>query len=197
MNIKEKLDQGYIHARTIIEVLGKPKEHVEKAMRHYIEQIKKVKGIELMKQDIVDAKQQKDSNLWATFAELEVLFKNIGLLASFCFNFMPSSIEILAPENMNLKNRELAAIINDLQAKLHLLNTAVKNLRSENDVCKRNIQTILGNYVSLLLFKSGKTLPQLSKLTGLSEANMELFLKNMIKQQKIKKEGDKYLLQKK
>jgi len=195
MDLKEKLAQGYIHARAIVEVIGKPKEHVEQALNTYLEKLGKAEDLEVLKKDIADAKQHQE--YWATFAELEIIFKDMNILAQFCFEFMPSSIEIIAPEQMTVQNRQLTIILNNLQAKLHNVHAAAKHLQNENTVCKRNIQNILNNYISILLLKSEKTIKQLSKLTGLSEKNIEVVLNNLITQGKIKKQGDIYSLNKK
>ena len=41
--IRQKISEGYIHIRAIIEVLGKPKDYVEKSLTEYLEKIKKEK----------------------------------------------------------------------------------------------------------------------------------------------------------
>ena len=43
----EQITEDGVKARTIIEVLGKPKEHVETAIRGYIDKIKKDRGLEI------------------------------------------------------------------------------------------------------------------------------------------------------
>ena len=42
MDVKEKLDEGYIQSRVVVEVIGKPKEHVEKTMQEYVDKIKRI-----------------------------------------------------------------------------------------------------------------------------------------------------------
>jgi hypothetical protein len=197
MDIREKLEQGYIHTRTIIEVVGRPKEHVENSLKEYLGKLKQLKELEVLKQDIADINHLEKENLWTVFAELEIMFKDMISLTQFCFDFMPSSIEILAPEQIAFQNRELAIVLNNLQGKLHNLHAASKHLLNENVICKKNIQVILSNFVSILLLKSGKTLEQLSKPTGLPPDKTEILLETMIKQGRIKKEGDLYTLIKK
>jgi hypothetical protein len=193
MDVQEKLEKGHIHARTILEVVGTPKEHVEASIRTYIEQIKKPEEMEVLKEDIADA-AEKDDGTWVTFAELEILFADITALTQFCFIFMPSSIEILAPEKISLENRDLSAVMNDLQAKLHILHATAESLRRQGEVYKTSIHTIMQNFISILLYNSGKTKTQLSKLTGLSEENLNIVLEGMAKKGQIKKEGDAYIL---
>ena len=192
MDVQEKIDKGYIHTRIITEVLGKPEGHVRESLVTYVKKIKKINGLEVLKENIAKPKKKKDE-LWSAFAELEILFKNTAILTNFCFLFMPSSIEIIAPEKISFRNNELAAVLNDLQAKLHTLHATTRKLQNENALCKKNIQTIVSNFISILLLKSGKTQQQLSKLTGLSENNIIIALRNMMKKGIVKKEGDNYL----
>ena len=39
--IKQKIEEGWIHCIFIIEMLGKPKEHLEKTLKGYISALKK------------------------------------------------------------------------------------------------------------------------------------------------------------
>ena len=61
INIKEKVDKGYVHARVILEMLGAPKEHIEQTLHDYIEDIKYAKEIGLT--DIYIPEWLKDMSL--------------------------------------------------------------------------------------------------------------------------------------
>src|SRR3989344_862584 len=114
----QKLEKGMILSRFIIEMLGAPKEHVEKTMRDYIESLKGDKEIEIVKVNIADAEKQ-DNNFFSTYTEIEVWMKNIDKLVGFCFDALPSSVEIIEPETLRFSGSQLAGLLNDLQAKLH------------------------------------------------------------------------------
>ncbi|MEM3127156.1 MAG: hypothetical protein QW331_03765, partial [Candidatus Woesearchaeota archaeon] len=117
MDIKEKLEKGYIHARVIIELMGKPKEHVEKTIKDYIKHISEDQNFEVLNQEIAPLEPKEE--YFVTFAELEILCKDVPSLVGFCFDYMPSSIEIIEPEKINYDRHQLSSIINDLQARLH------------------------------------------------------------------------------
>ena len=140
-------EKNYIRFKTILEILGKPKEHVEESLKKYIAKIKEDEELMVIKEYYSDAKEQ--DNMFSVFAELEMLVKTVPKLIGFCFDYMPSSLEILKPESLALKNTQFTGILNDLQAKLHNVDMVAKQLKSENDFLKRNLKTSLKNVISI------------------------------------------------
>ena len=59
---------------TIIEIVGFPKEHIEKTMNSVIEKIKEDKKVKLISHSIREPKEVK--NMWSTFTEFKVEFKD-------------------------------------------------------------------------------------------------------------------------
>jgi inactivated superfamily I helicase len=72
-----------ITARVIIEMLGAPKEYIEKTLKDYIEKLKK-DGIKIIKETIEPA--QKQNELFSTFVELDIEFDKMEDLLGFCFD---------------------------------------------------------------------------------------------------------------
>ena len=64
VNVKEKLDAGYIQCRVIIELVGKPKEHIEKTLRSYVEKIKQNENYDVLEQEYAQAPELKPSASW-------------------------------------------------------------------------------------------------------------------------------------
>ena len=87
----EEEKENIIRCVAIIEVLGKPKEHVEKSMNMYLEKLKKEDYLSILKEEVAEVKKLED-NMFSTFAEMELLIKGPINLISFCFDYMPSSI---------------------------------------------------------------------------------------------------------
>jgi len=186
-------EKHYIRTRAIIEILGKPKDHVEETLKNYTEKIKEDGNLMALKTDFAEAKLQKE-DVWSAFAELELVFKNLPSLIGFCFDYMPSSVEIIKPEKLALTNLELADITNDLQARLHHVDMSVKELTMENNFLKKNLKISLQNTILILLKINKLTKEQISIYTGISLGEIEPFLDEMAKQEQIKKEGEIYLL---
>lgn len=200
MNDSERLEKGQVHFRAIIEVAGRPKEHVEETIRNNVEKIKKQEDMDVMKEDFAEIKKQEDQKdqgeLWSTFVELELWIKDLPSLFDFCFDYMPSSVDVIEPKELHLKEREVSGLLNDLQANLHKMNILVKNITNENLFLKKNANNLLQNIIFVLTLKQGKTVEQLSKVTGFEPDNLKNFLERLVKKEKLVKEGDEYLLKK-
>ena len=189
--IKEKLEKGYIQSRVIIEIVGKPKEHVEKAIADLLGHMRKNKDVIILSEHMEEAKEH-EGEMWSTFAEIEVLIENIPKLVGFCFDYMPSSVEIMEPEDFKLKGRDMASFINEMQAKLHNLGIVIKRLKNENLFLKKNSSNLLLNYLTILLVNKKRTLEELSKLTTISKEELKPFLDKLIETGKIKEEDGAY-----
>ncbi len=192
--IKEKVAEGRILARAIIEILGKPKEHVEKALRVVIGKIKEQKGIKIVEEKLFNAEKQEE--MFSTFAELGILFENMETLVGFCFDFMPSSVEILDPEKLSFKSNNFAGLINDLLARLHQINLKVVQNNSEKKLLKKNMLNMLKNTVVILLSIKTMPLEQLSKSSGIIEKDLKPLLDSMVKEKTIDLKEGVYSLKK-
>ena len=198
MTEEEQGQHAHIRCRTIIEVLGKPKEHVEKAIKEYTEHIKKDSELVMINEEYSETKEQ--GNLWSQFVELDLVIKGTPKLIGFCFEYMPSSMEIMKPEHLILSNHELASFLNDLQARLHGVDRIVKELKAENDILKTNMNALVQNSILRILevasLSEAKSISigQISKFTGIDTEGLEIFMEKLLKENKVKKEDELYSL---
>jgi|SRR3989338_1715832 len=200
MNLKEKIEQGYVLSRIIIEVMGSPKDYVEKTLRLAVDNIKQKqkeiserpgqKDIEILKEEFFPAEEKE--KMFSSFAELEILFRNTFELVNFCFEYTPSSIEILEPGNLNYKSRDFSNALNDLLGKIHNNAMVIKNYAAENTLLKKNASTLLQNIAVLSLKERDKNLNELSKDIGISEEKLKNILEDFMENNIILKKGDKY-----
>lgn len=183
---------AHIRCRTIIEVLGKPKEHVDNAIKQYIGHIKEDSELVILREEYSETTEQGE--LWSKFVELDLVIKGTTKLIGFCFEYMPSSIEVEKPEQLKLESHELSGILNDLQARLHSVDRIVKEFKGENEFLRGNMNALLHNAVLICLRVSKLTLEQLSQVTGVDIKEIEIFVEKLLKENKIKKENDLYML---
>lgn len=189
--IKKKIDEGWLHTRLIVEMLGKPKEHLEQTMKQYIEKLKDDKDLILVKEEYSEPEDKE--GMFAEFVELEMLFRSIEVLTSFCFDYMPSSVEIIAPEKVSYVTRDVMAFLNDLQARLHTIDMKLKTVLQENTNLTHNAYTLLRNLILLSIRQGDKSVEELSEITGIKSEELIKFLDIFEKEEnKIKKEGGKY-----
>jgi len=192
--IKGKVAEGKILTRVIIEILGKPKEHIEKALRIVVEKIKEQKDIKVVEEKLFDAEKQEE--MFSIFAELGVLFMDIETLVGFCFDFMPSSIEILDPQKLSFDSNDFAGLINDLLTKLHQMTFKVVQNDTEKKVLKKNMLNMLKNTVKILLNIKSMQLEQISKSSGINEKDLKPLLDSMVKENMINLKEEVYSLKK-
>lgn len=192
VNIKEKLNEGWVHSRVIIEVLGKPEEHVDNALHIYTDNIKKDKEIIIISEDYSEIEPQE--SLFSGFVELEILTKNLMKLVWFCYDYLPSSVEIIEPEKISFKNSEFSNYLNELQIRMHNLGEELKVLRQMNKILEANGHNLLRNLVFQCIKDEGKTLSQLSEFTGIGEKDLEPFLNVYIENKGVVKKEGKYSL---
>ena len=131
--------------RAVIEVLGKPKEHVNDSLQNYIKNLKENERYQVTNEEYAEIKKQEEQGMWAAFAELDVKADKIEDLIAFCFDYMPSVIEIIEPKEFNLVDNDLSSFLNDLQARLHHVDMLTKRMKMETDNLKINTSSLLKN----------------------------------------------------
>lgn len=117
-------------ARAVIEVLGRPESHVLEVINKVIEKLKADEGITLIKHEISNPEVIKET-FFASYAEVEIKVLNFSKLLSFCYDYLPTTIEILDSEKIVLSAREFSNGLNDSLYRLHQYNTVVNNLMAK------------------------------------------------------------------
>lgn len=190
-DIKYLTEKGWIQVRTIMEIVGKPKPHVSKTMKEYVETISKNSKIKLLKKDISLPKKHS-GDLYSSFAELDILFDSLNELIYFCFDYMPSSIEIERPEQILYSSKKLTSFINDLQARLHDVDMGSKQLKQQNIKLNENLVKLMKNLI-IVSSVNGKTLEELENISGIQKNSLQKVIDILIKEKKIKKQGKLFM----
>lgn len=181
-----------IIVKVIIEIVGKPKEHVSKSLDIVLDKIKEEKLIKILEKETF--KPKKVESFFSTFAELELQFNSTSKLLDFCFDYMPSSVEITSPDKLSLQSTDLVSVLNDLLSKLHAISNNVANLNAENQLLKRNGEALLKNLITLSLENKILSLEDLSKKIGIVPKQLKPFLDVFIKKGKVEKTKKGYQL---
>lgn len=123
---------GKIQARLIIEILGRPEEHVKSALVGLIEKLSKEKGVKLLEKTINNPRKLEESkDLFTAFADVLVEFDSLPAYMSVLFSYMPSNIEIIHPETLEIKNLDLSEMGNVILQRLHHYDSLVKGIMNE------------------------------------------------------------------
>lgn len=190
MSRSERLEAGQVQVQVIIEVAGKPKEHVESVIKDYIEKLKEDKNYDIT-EDFIDEAIERD-NLFTTYADIKFWAKDIKMLVGFCFDYMPSSVEILEPEEMIINSKVITDMLNDMQARMHHTDILARNLLEEQKSFNHALNILSKNFVMALLTKNGLNLEKLERTTGIKKDIMKGILDKMIEDKKIKEENGIY-----
>jgi len=118
-----------IHASMIIEILGRPPEHIKEALDTLVKKLGTEPGIKVIGSKIHEPTLVGDSkDLYTTFAEVDVEFNSLANYFGVMFAYMPANIEIISPETITLQNLDLNELGNRLLSRLHDYDAVTKKL---------------------------------------------------------------------
>ncbi len=192
INLQEKLDEGYVHVRAIIEMLGKPKEHVHETLKSYIDKLDEVEHYILISEEYSEPEEKE--SMFSIFVEVELLIKGTEQVAWFCFDYLPSSIEIVEPTALNYKSSDFTGFMNDLLARLHQLDMTFKNSGAQINKLNSNSEALMRNFLGYIIKDESKSVEEISTIMGIPEEGMKLVLNRLLGEKYVKKDGEKYLL---
>jgi len=194
---EERLEKGQILCSTIVEILGKPKEHLKKTFDGYLKTIREDADLHVVKMYKAPLKKKDKTDFYTTFAEIELWFRDHRKIIEFCLDYMPSSIEVIEPEHIVYRASDFSDFLTDLQGRLHQLDMAVKTLKAENGLLKKSTYDALKNLIILSTAGGPLTIEKMSKYTGVDAASLKPYLDRLVAEGKINKEGNRYSLKKK
>ncbi len=127
--------------RAIIEILGFPDTHVKEVAEKVIEKLKTEDRISVLKENIHDPKKVKET-FFSCFIEIEMKITDLNKLMGFCFDYLPSSLEILDTEKVTIPVREFHFAMSEMIEKLHQYNITVNNLTATVKNLEKEIKKI-------------------------------------------------------
>lgn len=137
-------DKTEINASMIIEVLGRPPEHLTEVLEKIIERIDNEKNVTITSKRLNAPVPMKDKpDLFTTFAEIEVEVKTIKELAVLLFKYMPAHIDIISPENIKMTNNDVNEIFNELARRLHGYDEVARVMQVEKRILENKLKSLL------------------------------------------------------
>ncbi|MBI5872342.1 hypothetical protein HZB88_04640 [archaeon] len=130
-----------IEARAILEVIGSPKDFVEETLGKVEEKLKETDSIKVLRCEKHNAVQMKNK-FWSAFMEAEIEVENVKKLIGFCYDYMPSTLEIIEPLGFEIDAEEFGSALNDLLARLHQYSKVIKNMQAEIILAKKKLGEI-------------------------------------------------------
>ena len=192
--VSKRVKEGGVLAQVSFEIIGSPKEHVEQTIRDFVANIKKDSQIHFLSEEYGEA-EELDSGLFSTFVDTELLCDELDKFNWLCVNFMPASIEILAPETLKFSDKDLTNWFNDLLAKLHEVSAKYRQLLSNEESYTKNLNAMIHNSV-LLAAETYHTPAKVAEKLGIPEEQVLAFLDSGVKNKKLEKKGNEYFKKK-
>ena len=126
-----------ITAHLILEIMGRPKVHVENVLKDLVAKIESEKGLKLVKKKVheaIELEDEKAKGLFTTFAEIEGVFNDFDTLIRIIFTYMPSNVEIIDPADFKLNCSDINLFMNEVVRKLHYYDNLAKTLTFQNNI---------------------------------------------------------------
>lgn len=130
---KKDLETHGIKAVLILEVLGRPPEHLTETLNKLADEMDKEKGVKVLSKKInepVALKERKE--FFSSFAEVEVEVEDILYLAVLMFKYMPAHVEVVEPELIALTNNGWSDIFSELTRRLHGYDEVARIIQMQN-----------------------------------------------------------------
>ena len=132
-----------IRAVMIIEIAGRPPEHIKDALKAHVGVMKTMKGVDYLSERFSDAKMvDQEKEIYSCFAEIEVEVETFLRLTELMFDFLPSSIEVLEPENIKFNSQQATMFLSDLCGRLHKYDEIAKIAQMKNNQLMQHLQKI-------------------------------------------------------
>ncbi|MFW6282642.1 MAG: hypothetical protein ACOC1P_01125 [Minisyncoccales bacterium] len=131
-----------IKVTIMLEILGRPPEHIQETLEGIINKIDAEKSISVINKKIKEPKliEGKD-NLYTAFAEVDLEVEYVMNILFIVFKYMPSYVEITEPEKLYLKNSELNETFNELTRRLHSYDETARILQMEKKILEDRLKS--------------------------------------------------------
>lgn len=149
-----------IKAIMMLEVIGKPPEHLVETLENLIKQLGEEKGVSVNSKDIKKPAPMKEKiqtmesgekkrtppqeDFYTTFAEIEIEVEEISSLVYLIFRYMPAHVEVISPELIALTNNGWNDIFNELARRLHGYDEVARVLQVEKEILGRRLKELMG-----------------------------------------------------
>jgi len=141
MKEKETKDIGLL---LIIEVIGKPPEHLTETLKNIVTNIDNEKGVKVLSRKINEPREmEKQKGFYSSFVEVEVEVEEILYVAMLIYKYMPAHIEIVYPEFIALTSLGWNEVFNELVGRLHGYDEVARLIQYEKKILEKKLKDIL------------------------------------------------------
>jgi len=140
----EKEETKGIEAIFIIEIIGKPPEHLVETLENMIKQIDEEKGVSVKHKKVNEPVTMKENQqFYTSFAEIVVEVDEVINLAMLMFKYMPAHVEIMSPELIALTNNNWNDILNEVIRRLHGYDEIARIIQVEKTILEKKLRELM------------------------------------------------------
>ena len=134
-----------IKAIIILEVIGKPPEHLTETLESMIKNIDSEQEVRVVEKKINEPVLMKENKeFYTSFAEIEIEVEEIMRLVGLMFKYMPSHIEIISHEFIALTNYSWNDILNETIRWLHGYDEVARIIQTEKIILENKLRELIG-----------------------------------------------------
>ncbi|MDO8516793.1 MAG: hypothetical protein Q7S33_01590 [Nanoarchaeota archaeon] len=150
------MEDKKVRAIIILEALGRPPEYIHEFLTNHVEQLKNAKGVQVLSQTVHEPKklENQEEEAHTCFAEIDLRVENLYKMMEIIFDYMPSSIEIIEPDELNLNLSEVNGFLNDLSGRLHKYDEIVKIMQLQSNQLSAKLQIMEKQFLNNALVAS-------------------------------------------
>ena len=114
-----------VRAIMIVEMAGRPPEHLTETLEKHIGILNEVKDITVHSIKVSEPREIKQEVaaggevMFAAFAEADFECESFARLTETMFDFMPSSVEVIEPAKVTMDMSESTALLNNISGRMH------------------------------------------------------------------------------
>ena len=181
-----------ISATAVVEVVGRPQEHVEKILEGATGKIEE-HGYKATRIEIMPVEElEEEKGLYSGFFEADLDFKNHEQLFGFIQDFNPTSIEVSDPEDFEMSLADYNGLVTTVTATIQQYDKIIKEKIAENANLKERIDLLARNIIMLSVARAPKRIGVIAAETGLPEEALKTYLGLLIKYDHVKLDGEVY-----
>jgi len=135
-----------ILACLILEILGRPADYVKKSLEIITEKMGSEQGVKIANKKMSEPKPIEKTDFFTTFGEIEAEFDNLNTLLLAVFNYMPSHVEIIKPNDFRIGNFDLSGMISEIIRKLHQYDEIAKRVLIERNILEAKLKELMDKY---------------------------------------------------
>ena len=110
----------------IVEMAGRPPEHLKEALEKHIKILDDVKDIEVHSIKVSEPaeikfedKKVEGEPMFTAFAEADFECESFARLSETMFDFMPSSVEVIEPSKITMDLHDATNLLNNISGRMH------------------------------------------------------------------------------